>query len=190
MRGRPSDLVRGGVGEDLLLVGMERNRGRSHNSRRGARSLSESAADIQASRSPSDWPYRCDRPVIPEGHNVNGMRIVKVPRIREYAQRHDQARHSLERWLELTKFAEWMSLADVQCTFRHADQVTVKRGRTVVVFNIKGNDFRLVTAIHYNRGKGLCASVSYSRRVHQGCLERRDENLNRDNWLRRSAHEL
>jgi mRNA interferase HigB len=81
------------------------------------------------------------------------MRIIKVTRIREYAQGHDQARPSLERWLELTKLAEWTSLAEVRCTFRHADQVTVRSGRTVVVFNIKGNDFRLVTAIHYNRAK-------------------------------------
>ncbi len=81
------------------------------------------------------------------------MRIVKVTRIREYARRHDRAGNSLERWLELTKLAEWTSLADVRCTFRHADPVTVRSGRTVVVFNIKGNDFRLVTAIHYNRAK-------------------------------------
>ena len=81
------------------------------------------------------------------------MRVIKVPRVREYGQRHAPARHSLERWLELTKLAEWTSLAYVRRTFRHADQVTVKSGRTVVVFNIKGNDFRLVTAIHYNRDK-------------------------------------
>ena len=81
------------------------------------------------------------------------MRIIKVLRVHEYGQRHAQARPSLDRWLALTRFAEWESLADVRCTFGHADQVTVDSGRTVVVFNIKGNDFRLVTAIHYNRSK-------------------------------------
>jgi len=35
-------------------------------------------------------------------------------------------------------------------TFPHADQVTVKSNRTVTIFNIT-NDFRLITAIHYNR---------------------------------------
>ncbi len=81
------------------------------------------------------------------------MRVIKAPRVREYGRRHAEARPSLQRWLALTKLAEWASLADVRCTFGHADQVTVESGRTVVVFNIKGNDFRLVTAIHYNRGK-------------------------------------
>jgi len=35
-------------------------------------------------------------------------------------------------------------------SFPHADQVTVQSGRTVTVFNIT-NDFRLISAIHYNR---------------------------------------
>ena len=81
------------------------------------------------------------------------MRVIKVPRVHEYGRRRAEARSSLERWLVLTKLAEWESLADVRCTFGHADQVTVESGRVVVVFNIKGNDFRLVTAIHYDRGK-------------------------------------
>lgn len=81
------------------------------------------------------------------------MRVIKVPRVREYGQQHSQARQPLERWLELTRLAEWESLADVRRTFRHAGQVTVASGRTVTVFNIKGNDFRLVTATHYNTGK-------------------------------------
>ena len=43
-------------------------------------------------------------------------------------------------------------MQDVRATFPHADPVTVKSGRTVVVFNIAGNRYRLITAIHYNRG--------------------------------------
>jgi mRNA interferase HigB len=35
-------------------------------------------------------------------------------------------------------------------TFPHADQVTVASKRTVTVFNIGGNNYRLITAIHYN----------------------------------------
>ena len=36
------------------------------------------------------------------------------------------------------------SLAEVRATFRHADQVG-----TCMVFNIKGNDYRLITKIDY-----------------------------------------
>jgi len=37
--------------------------------------------------------------------------------------------------------------------FRSADEVKVASHRTVVVFNIAGNPYRWVAAIHYNLGK-------------------------------------
>ena len=42
---------------------------------------------------------------------------------------------------------------DTRKTYPHADQVKVRSGRVVTVFNIAGNDFRLMTAIHYDRGR-------------------------------------
>jgi mRNA interferase HigB len=50
----------------------------------------------------------------------------------------------------LTSAAVWKSLVDTRKTFPHADQVTVASNRTVTVFNIGGNNYRLITAIHYN----------------------------------------
>ena len=41
---------------------------------------------------------------------------------------------------------------DVRRTVPHADAVTVASGRRAVVFNIGGGKYRLITAIHYNRG--------------------------------------
>lgn len=81
------------------------------------------------------------------------MRVIKVSRVRGYSRRHATAAASLERWLGVTKLAGWARLSDVKRTFPHADEVMVRSGRTTVVFNIKGNDFRLITAIHYNMGK-------------------------------------
>ena len=81
------------------------------------------------------------------------MKVVKPARIREYAQRHPEARPSLMGWLAATRQAAWGSLMDVRRTLRHADGVKVASGRTVVVFNIAGNDYRLITAIHYDRQK-------------------------------------
>ncbi len=42
--------------------------------------------------------------------------------------------------------------ADLRRCFRSADQVRVASDRLVVVFNIHGNDYRLICAIHYNTG--------------------------------------
>jgi mRNA interferase HigB len=49
--------------------------------------------------------------------------------------------------------AQWKTLHDMRRSFRSADEVEVESGRRVVVFNIGGNRFRLVTAIHYNMQK-------------------------------------
>ncbi len=81
------------------------------------------------------------------------MRVVKPVRVREYWTRHRRARTSLEEWLTKTRSAEWNNLMDVRRTFRHADVLTVASGRKVVVFNVAGGNDRLVTAIHYDRGK-------------------------------------
>jgi len=47
--------------------------------------------------------------------------------------------------------AKWDNLQDVRRVYPHADTVMVKSGSSVTVFNIGGNKYRLITAIHYNR---------------------------------------
>lgn len=47
----------------------------------------------------------------------------------------------------------WFHFPDVRRTFPSADLVTVSSGRTIVIFNIGGNKYRLITAIHYNTRK-------------------------------------
>ena len=54
-------------------------------------------------------------------------------------------------WYAVTKAARWSTFADLRRTFGHADLVKVASGNTVTVFNVGGNNYRLVCAIHYNR---------------------------------------
>ena len=79
------------------------------------------------------------------------MRIIKPARIREYADEHPDAAASLRGWLKAAKLARWRNLIDVRNTWAHADPVKVASGRTVYVFNIAGNAYRLVAAIHFDR---------------------------------------
>jgi mRNA interferase HigB len=81
------------------------------------------------------------------------MRVIKVSRLRGYADAQARARKPLEHWYQLTRRAVWRHLADVRQTFSSADEVKVKSGKTVMIFNIGGNNFRLVCAIHYDRQK-------------------------------------
>lgn len=56
----------------------------------------------------------------------------------------------MEEWLVRTSAAQWSTLIDVRKTFPSADSVLVASGRPVIVFNIAGNRFRLIAAIHFN----------------------------------------
>lgn len=81
------------------------------------------------------------------------MRLIKRTTLRDYARRFPKAAGPLDTWTRLTLSADWKNLVDTRKTFPHADQVKVKSGKTVTIFNVGGNDFRLITAIHYDRGK-------------------------------------
>jgi mRNA interferase HigB len=70
----------------------------------------------------------------------------------EAGQKHKQAAVPLDSWFRIAKKARWRSLEDVRLTYAHADGVTVGKGdkkRLYTIFNIGGNDFRLVTEIYY-----------------------------------------
>jgi mRNA interferase HigB len=64
----------------------------------------------------------------------------RVPR----GERRLVAEH-LQAWFKLVKAARWASSADLKAQFRSASIVSARR----VVFNIKGNDYRLVVGINY-----------------------------------------
>ena len=69
----------------------------------------------------------------------------------EFGQRHADSAEPLARWVRITRRARWTNLADVRVEFPHADIVRVASGKPVTVFNVAGNKYRLVTAIHFNR---------------------------------------
>ena len=80
------------------------------------------------------------------------MRIIKTSMVREYWQSNRQAEASLRIWVQQTRAAEWSNFVQVRKTFPGADLVKVASGRSVVVFNIAHNRYRLIAAIHYNTG--------------------------------------
>ena len=77
------------------------------------------------------------------------MRIIKESRLKEFIHDHPKARKMLERWTRLTRKALWTKFKDVRDTFPDADEVAVVSGKKAMVFDISGNDFRLITAVHY-----------------------------------------
>ncbi|MBL8863925.1 MAG: type II toxin-antitoxin system HigB family toxin [Gemmataceae bacterium] len=76
------------------------------------------------------------------------MHVISKKKLREFWEVHPKARSPLEAWYQITRHAEWTSFAEVRKTFPAADQV----GK-FSVFDIGGNKYRLIAAIHFNRSK-------------------------------------
>jgi mRNA interferase HigB len=77
------------------------------------------------------------------------MRITSPKMLRVFAARHPDAASPLNAWRQITKHAEWQSFDDVRAVFGKR----VDRYKQYVIFDIGGNKFRLIAAIHYNRGR-------------------------------------
>jgi mRNA interferase HigB len=76
------------------------------------------------------------------------MRVIALSALREFWERHPDARPALEAWYADAKRATWKAPSDIKDTYRNASIV----GKNRVVFNIKGNSYRLVVAVQYEHG--------------------------------------
>lgn len=79
----------------------------------------------------------------------NLMRIISRKRLVEFWGAHPDAEQPLRAWYAETKKANWRSPAEIKTIYRNASILANNR----VVFNIKGNDYRLVVMIDYRQGK-------------------------------------
>ncbi len=69
---------------------------------------------------------------------------------RQWTQQHPTAKSSLLGWLALVKAANFKNFVALRQVYRSADQVRVASGRKVIVFNISGNNYRLIAAVYFN----------------------------------------
>jgi mRNA interferase HigB len=81
------------------------------------------------------------------------MRVIKPSRIYEFGKAFPGAESSLKAWLKVARTSDWQNLMDVRESYPSADAVKVNSRRTVTVFNIGGNKYRLIVAMHYNTAK-------------------------------------
>lgn len=73
------------------------------------------------------------------------MRVIAVSQLRAFWARHPDAEQPLKAWYEEASSADWRQPADIKAHYRSASVLKNRR----VVFNIKGNDYRLIVAIAY-----------------------------------------
>jgi mRNA interferase HigB len=78
------------------------------------------------------------------------VHVITRRRLREWGRQYPDAKPSLAAWHAVAKKARWDSIAEVRKDFPTADGAVVKSGRVATVFNIRGNNYRMIAAIHYN----------------------------------------
>jgi len=77
------------------------------------------------------------------------MRIVTFTKIKEFTEKYASSDVALRDWYFKAKRSEWNTLNDIKQTFNSVDYV----GHNRYVFNIKGNDYRLVAIIIFASNK-------------------------------------
>ena len=90
------------------------------------------------------------------------MHVIAKPALVEFWTKHPDAQAPLQAWYRVMENEVFVDFNELRETFASADYVD---GRTV--FNIGGNKYRLVAAIHYNRHKvyirALLTHAEYDR---------------------------
>ena len=76
------------------------------------------------------------------------MLVVGIDKLVAFSQKHDNAEKALKTWLKSVELSQWKTPQDIKNSYRSADFLADNR----VIFNIKGNHYRLVVKVRYVNG--------------------------------------
>lgn len=76
------------------------------------------------------------------------MRIISQTRLKEAYEKYSDAEAGIKAWTKIVKSENWNSFADLQ----ENSLFSPDRVKNFVVFNIGGNNYRLIVFIDYKKG--------------------------------------
>ena len=100
------------------------------------------------------------------------MRIISKKRLQDFWEMIPEARSVLEQWYKVIKGVHWVHFSELKGTFNHADTVTTEKGNTTVVFNVGGNKYRIIAAVHYDRKICYILRVFNTQTIRYKSLEK------------------
>lgn len=105
------------------------------------------------------------------------MHIISKTALKQFWETHPNAKASLTAWYKIASHSHWKHLDDVRQTFPHADPVG-----QLTVFNIGGNNYRLITKIVFptkesNSGRVYIRAVLTHADYSKG-------NWKKDSWFK------
>jgi mRNA interferase HigB len=84
---------------------------------------------------------------------IGGVRIIARRTLREFVESrtghkdHAALKAAVDAWFDEARKADWKTTADVKRRYASASVVSAER----IAFNIKGNDYRLVIAVDFEK---------------------------------------
>ncbi|MGL5079824.1 MAG: type II toxin-antitoxin system HigB family toxin [Waterburya sp.] len=87
------------------------------------------------------------------------MRIIARNTLRNFWEQYPDAEQALKAWFYEASRAQWQSPSEIKSLYRNASIIANNR----VVFNIKGNNYRLVVHLKMLRGYSVFGFVKAER---------------------------
>jgi mRNA interferase HigB len=76
------------------------------------------------------------------------MRVLSRKSLRQFWDKHPDAREPLQSWYADVKHANWKRPSHIKATYQTASFISNNR----IVFNIKGNKYRIIVVVEYRFG--------------------------------------
>lgn len=80
------------------------------------------------------------------------MRVLARHKLSGFMRKHPHSRGPLAAWLKEVEAARWRRWADIKEFYPTADLIGTRSEGHRVIFNIKGNDYRLAVRVWFNQG--------------------------------------
>ncbi len=91
------------------------------------------------------------------------MHVISKKALKEFWEKYPDSERPLESWFRTIRRSSYKTWNELRETFQTADKIGDK-----IVFNIGGNKYRLVTVIHFNRGKVFVRDVLTHKEYDEG----------------------
>lgn len=73
------------------------------------------------------------------------MRIITEEPLKEFIRKYPDAEVAVQDWIRVVRKSKWKGFSDIKNTFNSVDNIGGQR----YVFNIKGNNYRIVVVIRF-----------------------------------------
>lgn len=100
------------------------------------------------------------------------MHVISRKRLKEFWEKHPAAKEPMKAWYKLVEDTNFADFNDVKRTFNSADYA-----KPFTIFDVGGNNFRVIVNIHYDRQKTFIRYVLTHAEYDGWCKKYRSNKL-------------